>query len=960
MAYFVVIGTDDNVKGVVDEMKQTHLQHNVVTTGCIVHRGGKEYYQWDVYNSESGKVKDGVQSGTLDNVLTAQISQFKNVIPANAVPCVFLIGQCVDEADTERVKAVYRSLSRVGGSTLSGMSIDVVLIGYDLERFDDVCVRPHWQVLRGLGDIRNGAKYQTNVLYINNMDYDGAATNLGPKLMGRLLSHWSTMISSGGVDPKQGVNSGYYAVGLAERQYDFEDLVSYFHWAAEERILDVALHRLLPATSGMVDMNYFDRIKLDRPWISGLCDIVRGWRAYCGSEFDYGKPASEQPYSLAVQERELAAWLNDWLKVYCAGQEQKREQLQQCREKVGQQRSTLMPELERLKRTDGDENDGEADGLDELGRQVEELERELSRLNREIGECTRRITANTFDDYRVVSTDYVTGLLTEKQRDCMETHKQSEAQLLEYLYSDDCVEAIEEAAKGADRTPELPQRVIEFVGVCVPPTLPASAPASQHQELDSQPSPTPSLIVKRSCFVGRLLGLFRREKTDSSAAMPATVASSPKPAQQTAPTAVRAALAEYRKVREVRNWWTSLCRMVEEKKERQKECLDQMSKYRPVDHPKSRTLIDMERVRAYRDTDSEFKALIDRLIGRFFDSEVSDGERKRLPELIDEVVVDQLRVKWSILRWDGSNPFCKEVLTNDDIKDMITHPSLGMGKQSRPFVEYVRQQAGALGQSIASYFYFNHPGIYPQPNVFRQAYGVGASMVPVYLEEFDNSLCEVQVMEVVDYVDAISDFKPKPLAPLHESIVDYGREVDRCVGTAETSYDKAKAIFRWLCDNIAYDVTLSIHDADTCWEKMRGVCQAYCELFCQLGKAVGLTVDIVSGKAKRRDGSIAAEPHAWVFVYTEGYEGILIDPTWGAGSVSEHGEFVRSSDGDMWFDVQPAWMVYTHYPDDKEWLKLDGIEDLLTEEAFAALPYVEPRKDCGRDQLDKDLKKKTT
>ena len=35
MAYFIVIGTNNDVKSVVDEIKQSHLQHNVITSGCL-------------------------------------------------------------------------------------------------------------------------------------------------------------------------------------------------------------------------------------------------------------------------------------------------------------------------------------------------------------------------------------------------------------------------------------------------------------------------------------------------------------------------------------------------------------------------------------------------------------------------------------------------------------------------------------------------------------------------------------------------------------------------------------------------------------------------------------------------------------------------------------------------------------------------------------------------------------
>ncbi len=53
MAYFVVIGTCNEIQCVVDEIKEAHLQHNVVTSGCIHIKDDSLFYKWDVYNNSS-------------------------------------------------------------------------------------------------------------------------------------------------------------------------------------------------------------------------------------------------------------------------------------------------------------------------------------------------------------------------------------------------------------------------------------------------------------------------------------------------------------------------------------------------------------------------------------------------------------------------------------------------------------------------------------------------------------------------------------------------------------------------------------------------------------------------------------------------------------------------------------------------------------------------------------------
>ena len=58
MAYFVVIGTNNDVKSVVDEIRNAHLQHNVVTSGCILSDGDNQYYQWEVFNGKGDKTNE--------------------------------------------------------------------------------------------------------------------------------------------------------------------------------------------------------------------------------------------------------------------------------------------------------------------------------------------------------------------------------------------------------------------------------------------------------------------------------------------------------------------------------------------------------------------------------------------------------------------------------------------------------------------------------------------------------------------------------------------------------------------------------------------------------------------------------------------------------------------------------------------------------------------------------------
>lgn len=170
-----------------------------------------------------------------------------------------------------------------------------------------------------------------------------------------------------------------------------------------------------------------------------------------------------------------------------------------------------------------------------------------------------------------------------------------------------------------------------------------------------------------------------------------------------------------------------------------------------------------------------------------------------------------------------------------------------------------------------------------------------------------------------------------------QSRYDYSEVALAIVGDASTPVAKAEAIYLWLCANIDYDTTYSIHDADGCWDTKRGVCEAYCKLYQELGACVGLKVDVITGKSKGVDGNVDDRGHAWVFVYVDGNSGFLADPTWGAGSV-DAGRFRRSDNPMLWYNVSPEIMAFTHFPDKESYQLLDK---KITMEQFLSLPYLD-------------------
>ncbi len=153
-----------------------------------------------------------------------------------------------------------------------------------------------------------------------------------------------------------------------------------------------------------------------------------------------------------------------------------------------------------------------------------------------------------------------------------------------------------------------------------------------------------------------------------------------------------------------------------------------------------------------------------------------------------------------------------------------------------------------------------------------------------------------------------------------------------------TDYERVKAIYRWICANISYDTSYTIYHADECWDNKRGVCQAYSELFYYIARALDIRVDVISGYAKDYDGK--TDSHAWVYAETDKvrHVGVLIDPTWGAGTVN-NGIFTRKENDMNWFHVDPYLMILSHYPNDPSYQLLDSP---ISYDEYLRLPRVDP------------------
>lgn len=964
MVYFIVIGTNNDVKEVVDGIKQSHLQHNVVTSGCIINNDQGMFYHWDVFNANGEKTNEDNNTEPIDlhDALTNQIAQFRLLLPQNTIPHVFIVSTCLSDTNCENLLMVYDELCNIGGTTFGGLQTDVVIVGYDLKYPNDVTKRPHWKHLKSLKGIGcNNFRFNTNVLYINNMDYVGAATNINSKLLSRFLCHWSKIKSSG--IALTGVSqSSIYSIGMSEHQYDFRDLNDFFKLAAEEKLLERTLNSTPSlATQERIDTNYYKQIDLSLDWIDGLYSIKSIWDSYCSTTWNPSQPLSQQNYSVARQEQELATYLNQYLKLYI---DQEKKSITELNEKLLIKRSEL-GQLSQQFEAHKEEIEETVVAQEEAN--ISQLQAEISKLLKRIEEHEVNIAKNTFLDASEFHQKYGTFQpITEEDQSLYESKLGEVTNLIDYVKSGKGINTMRKALERVTTIEELPSQSlptasIRNIGwvkkqVSDAPTQPQSAPTSTEEEQS-----------RRSGCLGWLMNWFTKQDNDyTDEGTPLTEVGTPVPATtiQQLGDDINECVHALKKVDEVRQWWNDLCQKIETFQTRKDECILLMDGekdlngryltgkegYAPPYHTRSVSLIDMDKVRYFRDTDAYYHRMLQKFLDRWFDNTAQ--QRMTMLELIKHQVLDPLVGRYHTLKWDGSNPFVKELLTDEEmhqyIEDDIRHSKL--------FVEYVNIQNHNITQNVSIAFYSNNPNIPEQAPQFRQQYTLGAnSIVPQRVNDFVNSLCVVQVMGINNPIEDLKDFKPKRTAVLSRLQSNITPLTLSVIYGCDTIEKKAQAIYEWLCQNISYDTTKQIHDAETCWRTKRGVCQAYCELFCHMADIAGFTADIIVGKTKTPKGEIPEEKHAWIFVYTGAYEGILIDPTWGAGAVNEKNQFIRSRENSMWFNISPYWLIFSHYPDEQEWTKLEGID--ITQEQFEKLPYKQPtgNGEDGQDLLFESL-----
>jgi len=165
---------------------------------------------------------------------------------------------------------------------------------------------------------------------------------------------------------------------------------------------------------------------------------------------------------------------------------------------------------------------------------------------------------------------------------------------------------------------------------------------------------------------------------------------------------------------------------------------------------------------------------------------------------------------------------------------------------------------------------------------------------------------------------------------------------------AKNDMEKTRAIYRWIAENIDYDVqgffrgSYGDTSADGVLKSRRSVCSGYSNLFERLANASCLETVTISGYSKGYSytpGMQFSGPanHAWNAVKID-KKWYLVDSTWGAGYMDSDGKYNREFD-DYYFLTPPIEFIYRHLPEDPNWQLLG---DPISKEEFEDLVYLEP------------------
>ena len=184
---------------------------------------------------------------------------------------------------------------------------------------------------------------------------------------------------------------------------------------------------------------------------------------------------------------------------------------------------------------------------------------------------------------------------------------------------------------------------------------------------------------------------------------------------------------------------------------------------------------------------------------------------------------------------------------------------------------------------------------------------------------------------------------------------------------------KARAIFKWITENIRYDykyynkhyykgkepksyeckddrdceakrIAWEINYIDKILSKKKAVCQGYSMLFKKMCDIAGLKSEIIAGYIRTEPyqvGTSGILEHAWNAVWIDSSY-YLLDATWAAGGCGKTDDgkllFFQKSFNDYYWLTPVKDFARNHYPQNSKWTLLPN----YTKDSFATNPYYLP------------------
>lgn len=184
------------------------------------------------------------------------------------------------------------------------------------------------------------------------------------------------------------------------------------------------------------------------------------------------------------------------------------------------------------------------------------------------------------------------------------------------------------------------------------------------------------------------------------------------------------------------------------------------------------------------------------------------------------------------------------------------------------------------------------------------------------------ALSSQQIKEDFTLIDKHADKAPAYLKRSIPALVNY------LIKPAEDETQKVRAIFRWISQNITYDVDayfdqrLIVEEPEKVIRRGRAVCGGYAQLFKRMCKEAGIQSEIIAGWSKGYIEQLSPKPnHAWNAVKIN-QQWHLLDVTWGSGYINDQQTYSKAFQG-HYFLTEPNLLIYDHLPEDEKWQQLD-------------------------------------